>query len=303
MKPTLLILAAGMGSRYGGLKQIDPVGPNGETIIEYSLHDAIRAGFGKVVFVVRPAFEDAMREKVGAKIEGRVQVEYVHQNLDSCLNGYTPSPDREKPWGTGHAILVGQDAVTEPFAVINADDYYGANSYRIMADYLAGLSPDDTTEHSMVGFILRNTLSDHGTVCRGVCDLTVDGFMKAVVERVDIQKVGEGARCPDGQGGEMTLTGDEIVSLNLWGFHPSIFGHLREQFAEFLEERGQELKSEFFIPTVVDNLVAAGKARVRVLTTPDHWFGVTYREDRAMVEASIRQLVDAGIYPERLWSE
>ncbi len=301
MKPTLLILAAGMGSRYGGLKQIDPVGPNGEIIIEYSMHDAIRAGFGKIVFVIRHYFEDAFKEHIGSKLDGLVEVDYAYQELDSCLDGFDLPADREKPWGTGHAILVARDKIREPFAVINADDYYGPNSYQIMSDYLASLEPEAEDEYCMVGFTLRNTLTEHGDVCRGICDVDATGAMRAVVERVGIEKIGAGGRYKDDNGVEHLLTGDEIASMNLWGFQPSIFDHLGTQFARFLEERGQELKSEFFIPTVVDRLVDTGQARVQVLNTSDSWFGVTYRPDRDIAEACIRRLIDAGDYPERLW--
>ena len=300
MKPTLLIMAAGMGSRYGGLKQIDPVGPHGEIIIDYSMRDAVAAGFGKVVFVIRHYFEDAFREKIGAKLDGLVETAYAYQELESCLGDQTLPANREKPWGTGHAILVGREQVREPFAVINADDFYGPHSFLIIADYLSDVTrPDD--EYAMVGFVLRNTLSEHGHVCRGVCATDEQGYLQSVVERVKIRKTPPGAVYPGPDGQDLPLTGDEIASMNLWGFRPGVFDHLQTQFDAFVQENATDPKAEFYIPTVVDRLITAGQARVKVLTTPDSWFGVTYREDREIAMASIRQRIADGIYPERLW--
>lgn len=301
MKPTLLIMAAGMGSRYGGLKQIDPVGPNGEIIIDYSMRDAVAAGFGKVVFVIRQYFEDAFREKIGSKLDGLVETAYVYQELESCMDGRSVPPDREKPWGTGHAILVGRDQIQEPFAVINADDFYGPRSIQIIADYLADESRPDN-EYAMVGFILRNTLSEHGHVCRGVCSTDPQDYLQSVVERVKIHKDPPGAVYPGPDGAEARLSGDEIVSMNLWGFRPSVFDHLQRLFEVFVEENRANPKAEFYIPTVVDRLIAEDQVRVKVLTTPDSWFGVTYREDREIAMASIRQRIADGVYPERLWT-
>lgn len=301
MKPTLLILAAGMGSRYGGLKQIDPVGPNGEIIIDYSIHDALRAGFGKLVFVIRHYFEDTFKEKIGSKFDGVVETAYAYQELDAALDGFELPAGREKPWGTGHAVLVGQDVVDGPFAVINADDYYGIDSFKVMADFLSGpeVSP---TDYSMVGFELRNTLSEYGDVARGVCHCDEKMYLRDVVERIGVEKHGDGARFFDEDGAECLLSGDEVVSMNLWGFHQSMFGHLSAAFREFLQERGQEQKSEMFIPFVVDDLVKSGRVSVRVLPTHDTWFGVTYREDREIAQRCIAKLIDEGIYPEKLWA-
>lgn len=301
MKPTLLILAAGMGTRYGGLKQIDPVGPNGEIIIDYSMYDAIRAGFGKLVFIIRHYFEDAFREKIGSKFEGVVETAYAYQELDAALDGFELPAGREKPWGTGHAILVGRDVIDGPFAVINADDYYGISSFQVMADFLSG--PDvSPTDYAMVGFRLRNTLSEYGSVARGVCHCDEKMLLRDVVERIGIKKHGEGARFFDEDGKERLLSGDEVVSMNLWGFHQSMFGHLSEAFKTFLEERGHEEKSELFIPFVVDDLVESGRVSVRVLPTHDSWFGVTYREDREIAQRCIARLIDEGVYPEKLWA-
>lgn len=301
-KPTLLIIAAGMGSRYGGLKQIDPIGPNGEIIIDYSMHDAIRAGFKKIVFVIRPFFEDAFKEKIGSKLDGIVETAYAYQELDSCLDGFPLPESREKPWGTGHAILVAKDVISEPFAVINADDYYGQESYSIMAKQLKLMAEQGGNEYSMVGFILRNTLSEYGTVARGVCEHCPDMYMTHVTECTGIKKVGNGAVYEDDQNIEHHLTGDEIVSMNLWGFTQDVFDHLQEQFSLYMQEHGNKNKSEFYIPTVVDKLVQTQLKKVKILKTHDTWFGVTYREDKENAQRSIRKLIEQGIYPEALWT-
>lgn len=300
MKPTLLILAAGMGSRYGGLKQIDPVGPNGELIIDYSIYDALRGGFGKLVFIIRRHFEDAFREKIGNTFDGRVETAYAYQELDSYVDGFAVPPDREKPWGTGHAVLAGESVADEPFAVINADDYYGRDSFTMMADFLSG---DQVTpsECALMGYILRNTLSEHGTVARGICQCDDASYLQTVVERTKVEGTETGARFLDDDGTAFPLTGDEPVSMNFWGFHPSMFGNLREAFQAFLQLKGNEPKSEFYIPTVVDELVNGGRMRARVLPTRERWFGVTYREDKAFAERSIRALIADGVYPEKLW--
>lgn len=296
-KPTLLVLAAGMGSRYGGLKQIEPVGPNGETIIDYSVFDAGRAGFGRLVFVIRRDIEQPFRETVGARFEGKIPVEYVFQELDQLPPGFAVPNDRAKPWGTGHAILAAAEAIHEPFGVINADDFYGPNSFRILAEYLKSGSGG----HAMVGFILRNTLSDFGGVSRGVCAVDAGGYLKTVTELTKIEKDGRAAKFTGADGAVAPLTGDEIVSLNLWGFMPELFEQLRRQFVEFLKQHGGEKTSEFYIPAVVNRLVASGEGRCRVLQTPDSWFGVTYREDRAAVSAGIARLIAGKVYPQSLW--
>jgi len=300
MKPTLLVLAAGLGTRYGGLKQIDAIGPHGETIIDYSIYDAIRAGFGRMVFVIRHYFEQAFREKVSSKFDRFVETAYAYQELDACLGGFKLPANRERPWGTGHAILVCRDVIHEPFAVVNADDYYGVHSLKTIVGFLA--ANDLTgTDYGMVGYVLRNTLSEHGGVSRGVCQCDAHMFLKKVVECKKIEKAGTGARYLDSDGKCHTLTGDEIVSMNLWGFQPSIFAHLQSQFERFLRDHGSEPKAEMYIPAVVDALIAAGQATVKVLQTHDTWFGVTYRQDKDMAMKSIRKLIAEGVYPERLW--
>lgn len=293
--PTLLVLAAGMGSRYGGLKQIDPVGPHGETIIDYSIYDAKRAGFDKVVFVIRKDIEDMFREVVGNKFAERLRVEYAYQELDKLPTGYSVPAGRTKPWGTGHAILMAESLIEEPFAMINADDFYGTDAFRVLGDYLRQ-TPVGSNNYSMVGFTLRNTLSEHGTVARGVCQADEAGNLKKIVEMLKIEKVGGGARQED-----QHLTGDEPVSMNFWGFTPTLFRHLRMELELFLKKHGQEEKSEMLIPTVVNTLVKEQRAECRVLRTTSTWFGVTYKEDRPLVVEGIRKLITAGKYPARLW--
>jgi NDP-sugar pyrophosphorylase family protein len=298
MKPTLLVLAAGMGSRYGGLKQIDAVGPNGETIIDYSIYDALRAGFGRLVFVIRKDIEAQFREIVGARFEQRIPVEYVFQELDKLPVGFAVPAGRTKPWGTTHAILMAADAIQEPFAAINADDFYGRQSYSLLAQQLQS----GTTNGAMVGFILRNTLSEFGSVARGVCTVDAQDELKSVVELTKIEPDGSGAKNTDAAGHITRLTGDEIVSMNFWGFTPEVFGHLKTQFAEFLKTKGGDLKAECYIPSVVSDLIAAGQMRAKVLRSADSWFGVTYREDRPRVVESVGKLIASGAYPQKLWT-
>jgi hypothetical protein len=287
-----------MGSRYGGLKQIDPVGPAGETIIDYSIFDALRAGFGKLVFVIRKDIEQQFREIVGARFENRVAVDYVFQALEDIPPRFTVPAGRTKPWGTTQAILLAAGTIKEPFAAINADDFYGADGYRALAGHLTSGSPD----YSMVGFILRNTLSDFGSVARGVCQVGEDGYLQHIVELTKIERDGNGGRNTDAAGNVTRLTGDEPVSMNMWGFTPAVFDLLRQNFEKFLEAGGTDLKSECYIPNTVGELIRSGQARVKVLRSRDSWFGVTYREDRPRVIESIRRLIADGLYPERLWS-
>ncbi len=299
-KPALLVLAAGMGSRYGGLKQIDPVGPAGEIILDYSIYDAIRSGFDKVVFVIRHDIESVFREKVGARWEKRIHVEYAFQELENLPAPYTLPSGRTKPWGTGHAILCAASKITSPFAAINADDFYGRNAYALLSRAFAD-NPDPERRHFMVGYTLRNTLSDFGSVSRGVCEKNAEGFLTGVTERTHIVPVSDGrAEFKDENGSVHPLTGDEIVSLNFWGFMPSIFSSLGGLFEEFLSRRGTELKSEFYIPFAVDELIERKKISLQVMTSSDSWFGVTYREDKPRVEQSIRALIQSGIYPSPL---
>lgn len=297
MQPTLLVMAAGMGSRYGGLKQIDPVGPNGETIIDYSIYDAMRAGFGKLVFVIRKDIELPFRETVGARFERRIPVEYVFQELDKIPAPFSVPDGRTKPWGTTQAVLAAADVIDEPFAVINADDFYGAESYRVLAEHLQSGSQD----YAMVGFILRNTLSDFGSVARGVCRVNAEGFLEGLEELTNIERDGSGAKNTAPDGTVRSLSGDEPVSMNYWGFTPQIFAQLRGLFLQFLERNATDLKAECYVPMAANELIAKGEARVKVLRSRDPWFGVTYREDRPRVIESIRRLVDAGTYPGALW--
>ncbi len=294
---TLLVLAAGMGSRYGGLKQLDPVGPSGETLMDYSIFDARRAGFDKLVFVIRRDIERPFREVIGRRFEDRLEVEYVFQELSQVPAGFEAPAGRKKPWGTGHALLAGAGAVREPFALINADDFYGAGSFRVLAEHLRSGTPD----YAMVGFILRNTLSAHGTVARGVCRLDAARFLESVVELTRIETDGRRAKYSDPSGKVRPLTGDETVSLNIWGFMPSIFAQVNGEFRAFLEQHGRDEKAEFYIPTAVNRLVAGGQARVKVLQTQDSWFGITYREDRETVVEGLRRLIERGDYPWKLW--
>ncbi|MFM9058687.1 MAG: NDP-sugar synthase [Planctomycetaceae bacterium] len=300
MHPTLLVLAAGMGSRYGGLKQIDPMGPAGETILDYSVFDAIRAGFVNVVFVIPPDFEHAFRERVIARFAARIPVGVAFQTLDRLPAGFAPPPGREKPWGTTHAVLCARDAVAEPFAMINADDFYGRDSFAVLARRLAGQA-GDSTAYSMVGFTLANTLSEHGTVTRGVCRTDARGFLADIQELSGVRRTAGGVECA-GPDGPVRLTGEEPVSMNFWGFTPAIFAQLDAEFRGFLARHGAEPKGECYIPTTVGDLVKAGRATCEVLRTTAAWFGATYAEDKPAVQASIAALVEAGEYPANLWA-
>lgn len=295
--PSLLVLAAGMGSRYGGLKQIDPVGPSGETIMDYSIYDALRAGFGKIVFVLRKEIEAAFRQTIATHFEHRIAIDYVFQELDGLPPGFSVPDCRTKPWGTTQAVLAATGAVREPFAVINADDFYGAESFRVLAAHLQSA----TTDYAMIGFVLRNTLSDFGAVARGVCKVDEHGFLKSIVEMTNIARDGSQAKSTDSTGKVSQLSGDEIVSMNMWGFMPGVFAQLEQVFQEFLETHGSDLRAESYLPNAVNRLIDSGQARVRVIPTAGSWFGVTYRQDRERVVESIARLVQAGYYPERLW--
>lgn len=299
MKPTLFVLAAGMGSRYGGLKQIDGLGPNGETIMDYSVFDALRAGFGKIVFVIRKDFADDFKRVVLAKYEGKVPCEICFQAIENVPEGYTYNPERTKPWGTNHAVLMGKDLIKEPFAVINADDFYGKESFEVLAKFLNKVAGKQN-QYCMVGYRVCNTLSEHGSVSRGVCETDAEGNLTNVVERTSIERKENGiVYTVDGV--DYALPENAPVSMNMWGFTPEYFGYVEEAFKTFLKERGQELKSEFYIPTLVNDLIVAGKATCRVLDTTAKWFGVTYAEDRQMVVDKIAALTEAGVYPNPLF--
>lgn len=299
MKPTLLILAAGMGSRFGGLKQISPVGPSGEAIIEYSIYDAINAGFGKVVFVIRKSFEKEFRAIFDPKLKGRIEVEYVFQELDNLPDGFKLPEGREKPWGTGHAILVAKDVIKEPFAAINADDFYGTAAYKAMADFL--INDQDPTVYSMIGYRLDNTLSDFGFVSRGVCQTENNGSLTEIIERTKIQKNGGHIEFTDEDGTTMILKGDETVSMNFWGFKPNMFAHLNELFVNFLKESIQVEKSEFYIPFAVFDLINKRVVSAKVIEADSPWFGVTYKDDQPFVVEKINAMISEGVYPSKLW--
>lgn len=300
MKPTLLILAAGMGSRYGGIKQIDAVGPSGEIILEYSIYDAIRAGFGKVVFVIRKDIEEAFKakgfeEKFGKKIE----IRYVYQEIAAETEGFDIG-ERSKPWGTAHAILMGASEINEPFAAINADDYYGYDAFAKIAQFLTEKA--NPNHYCMVGYTLKNTLSENGSVSRGVCEVNENGHLTKVTERTNIQRLDDGnIAFLNGDDSAQNLDETTIVSMNYWGFYPNVFEELRQQFKAFLSEKAKEAKAEFYIPSAVQHLMDEGKIDVTVLTSSDQWYGVTYKEDKQMVQDAFQDLLGAGVYPSKLW--
>jgi len=284
-----------MGSRFGGLKQVEPIGPGGEAIIEYSIFDAIRAGFGKVVFVIRESFADAFQEKFGDKLAGKINVEYVFQELDNLPEGFSLPEGREKPWGTAHAILVAKNVINEPFCALNADDFYGYNAYKVMAHYLK--ESTDPSEYSMVGYKLGNTLSDFGSVSRGICEVNKNDELESIVETKKIFKKEDKILSEEPDGNEKILTGNETVSLNMWGFKTSIFPVLEKKFTEFLKTEKDKPKSEMYIPSVVFEMIEEGNASVKVLKTDSPWFGVTYKEDKPDVVNKIKSLIDQGEYP------
>ena len=301
MNTTLLILAAGMGSRYGGMKQVDPFGPSGETITDYSIYDAHRAGFDRFVFVISPKMEEDFKTNYVQKFPSHIKVDYVIQSIDNIPEGFTLPEDRVKPWGTAHAVLMAKDAIHEPFAVINADDYYGRYSYKIMNDFLMRTSEEVPGQYCMVGFELQKTVSQHGSVARGVCQVDEQGFLKGMVERTKVYLQDGGIVYEDEDGSTHALDPMDTVSMNLFGFTPDFFAHIEDTFKVFLKENIKNPKAELFIPLVVDSLTNAGTACLSVLQTPESWFGVTYQEDKPKVLAAIRALVDKGVYPESIW--
>lgn len=292
----LVILAAGMGSRFGGVKQVQPVGPHGELIIEYSAFDALRAGFGRLVLVIRKDIEKDFRDTIGRRLETRMDVQYVFQEIDTLPAGFLAPAGRAKPWGTAHATLVAQPAVRGSFAVINADDFYGASAYRTLAAHFAA-----STDYAMVGYPLNQTLSEHGTVSRGLCATDVAGRLTGITEITKIEKTATGARHTDAQGQPQQLSGAEIVSMNFWGFTPAVFAQLEAAFAAFLASRGQDPKAEIYLPTTLSDLNARGEARIALHRSQDAWFGLTYQEDVIVARATIKQLVAEGKYPASLW--
>jgi dTDP-glucose pyrophosphorylase len=301
MKPTLLVLAAGMGSRYGSLKQIDPVGPSGETIIDYSIYDAIRAGFGKVVFIIRKSFEEDFKNIFISKLQSHIPVEYVFQEIDKLPEGLTVSSERTKPWGTAHAVLMAKDIIHEPFAVINGDDFYGAGAFQTMADYLNSLSAETQTQYSLVGYQVGNTMSDFGSVSRGVCQEDKDEFLISVTERTNIQYTEGKIAYQEGDNTSVFLEPKTLVSMNFWGFTPEYFKQTEALFVDFVKANSDSPKAEFYIPYAIDILINNSSARVKVLRSDAKWFGVTYKEDKPLVIEKLNQLITAGIYPAKLW--
>lgn len=301
-KPTLVIMAAGLGSRYGGLKQIDPVGPFGELIIDYSIYDAVKAGFEKVVFIIKEEIEKDFKEIIGNRIEKIVKTEYAYQRIDNLPAGFSVPAGRTKPFGTAHAILSCKGIVNESFAAINADDYYGAEAFRLLFDYLSRPKKGELYPFCMIGYRLSNTVTDYGHVARGICSVDKGGHLTRIVERTRIEKRGESIRFTENGTDWTELDKDSIVSMNCWGFSPEIIGEIERLFIDFLsDENTDPLKSEFYLPFVVDTLIKEKKAEVKVLGTTDKWYGVTYKEDKATVVSAIAKLIEEGIYPERLW--
>ena len=300
MKPTLLVLAAGLGSRYGGLKQLDGLGANGETIMDYSIYDAVKAGFGKVVFVIRKSFEEEFKEKVTKKYEHLIPVEIVFQELDNLPEGFELNPERKKPWGTNHALMMAKDVINEPFAVINADDFYGRNSYKVICDFLLK-TENSKNKYCMVGYRVGNTLSESGTVARGVCETDSSGHLTGIVERTQVKRIDGVVKFKDENDAWVSLPDNKPVSMNMFGFTPDYFDYSDEYFIQFLKENGDTLKVEYFIPSVINELIINNKATLEVLDTTSQWFGVTYQEDREWVVNKLNELVENGEYPSPLF--
>lgn len=298
---TLVIMAAGMGSRYGGLKQIDPIGPNGEIIIDFSVYDAIRAGFNKIVFVIKKEIEHDFKEAIGNKLSGQVKVEYVYQDIHNLPEGCLLPEGRVKPWGTGHAVLSCKDVVNEPFAVINADDYYGREAFELLYKELS----ENSDEHTfcMVGYNVANTLTENGHVSRGVCEISEEGQLTSITERTRIEKRGAGIMFTEDGEGWTEIPSDSIVSMNCWGFSPLMIEELNRRFGLFLEKNKENiLKAEYFLPFVVDELIKENRAKVKVLVTDEKWYGVTYKEDKEKVMSAVKDMIAAGKYPKGLWN-
>ena len=300
VKPTLLVLAAGMGSRYGGLKQIDALGPNGETIIDYSIYDAIRAGFGKVVMIIRKSIEEDFKQVFFRKYSGKIDIEYVLQEIEYVPEGITYNPERVKPWGTAHAVLMADGVINEPFCVINGDDFYGADAFKQMADFLT-VQKNDSPNYCMVGYQLARTLSDYGFVSRGVCETDKNNILLRVTECTQIKRIGTVICYKDAQEVNQPLSDDKVVSMNFWGFTPAYFKDSKVSFEKFIRANGNNLKSELYIPTVLSELIDAKKATVKVLNSSAEWFGVTYQEDRSFVVDRLKKLTEEGVYPSPLW--
>lgn len=303
-KPVLIIMAAGMGSRYGGLKQIDPVDEYGNIIMDFSIYDAVKAGFEKVIFIIKKENEQDFKEKIGNRMEQRIQVEYVYQDIENLPDGFAVPEGRVKPWGTAHAVLSCLPVVDGPFAVINADDYYGQQAFQMIYDQLLNHEDTDKFQYTMVGYLLENTLTENGHVARGVCETDGSGKLTRITERVRIEKHEDGPAFTEDDGASWTsLAGDAVVSMNMWGFTKSMMAEIRDRFAAFLTENLDKnpLKCEYFLPFVVDELIREGKAEVTVLKSRDRWYGVTYREDKPVVVKAVQSLKDQGLYPQKLW--
>jgi len=301
-KPTLLILAAGLGWRYGSLKQIDRIGPSGERIIDYSVHDALQAGFGKIVYVIRESFEDEFVEVILNELPSHIDAAYVCQELNSIPSEFNLNPNRVKPWGTGHALLTASIVINEPFAVINADDFYGPDSYKLAHNFLVGSQHNSGNEYALIGYKLKNTLSEYGYVARGVCEVTDDNYVSSVVERTKINITDSGIVFVDDNSEPHKLSGEEIVSMNMFAFSQDIFEHYRYYFNKFIAENGNNLENEFYLPTVINNLIKSNRSKVKVIETEDCWFGLTYHEDKQIAQDKITKLVKLKIYPQKLWN-
>jgi len=302
-KPTLVIMAAGLGSRYGGLKQIDPIGPNGEILIDYSIYDAKKAGFGKVVFIIKEDINDLFLESIGRRIEKQIDTEYVFQNTNNLPIGFSQLAERTKPWGTAHALLCCKDTVNTPFAVINADDYYGPSSYKVLCEYLNNIETQKTSyQYCMVGFVLENTLTESGHVARGICSVNSAGYLKEIHERTKIKRFGVKSKYTEDDKNWITIPPKSTVSMNAWGFSTDIFAELKSSFPIFLEKsKDKRLTAEYFLPEVVGNLITEKKASVKVLPSQERWYGVTYQEDKPILKQAILEMIQKGIYHERLW--
>lgn len=301
MKPVLLILAAGVGSRYGGLKQMDQIGPCRETLLDYSIYDALQAGFGKVIFIIRESLESDFKEIFINRLRDYVEVDYVFQEIWMVPEGVLVPDERQKPWGTGHAVLMAQNLIHVPFAVINSDDFYGRTAYKAFTGYYQGWSPEKGNDYCMVGYRLDKTLSEFGTVSRGICKTGTDMHLVDVVERTSIERTTSGIVFTEGDQPPKFLQDDTIVSMNFWGFTPSVFGYLKTGFETFIRINHENLKSEFYIPSLVNDLIKAGTVKVKVLSCDEKWFGMTYKEDRTFVVDRIRDLIREGVYPQKLW--
>jgi len=300
MKPALVILAAGIGSRYGGIKQLDKIGPWGETIVDYSIYDAVRAGFGKVIFIIKESIEQDFKEIFIKKLQDQVEIDYVLQELWMVPEGIRVPDNRQKPWGTGHALLLAAGKINGPFAVINSDDFYGRGAYQALAKYFQKWTNTRSSDFCMIGYRLGNTVSEHGYVSRGICQTNADSFLVDIVERTHIELLESGIVYQDEEN-RFTIPSDTIVSMNFWGFTPSIFEYLKSGFDIFLQKNIGNSKAEFFIPSIVNELIKKDKVTVKVLNCHEKWFGMTYKEDREMVIQSIRKLIKEGIYPGNLW--